>query len=472
MAIPSTRYVVSLLARMLDGGARRVPAHAGARMPARRGCIRAPGAPARPPRYARAVADPSRRAFLRMVGTGGASLALGCGDPAPAELAAAILEPSSDALLVSVWARGAREATIELSGGGAELVRVVPIAASGTGVLDLRGLPPGTAHELTVRAGDLRAGPYRAATAPRDDDPRPIRLAIAADVDPSAEFDSDLTGHLVDTRPELLVSLGDFPYADNGPPAVTAAEFRERHAEVRTLGKVRALLEAMPVRAIYDDHELVNDWDARTAAAEPARHAAGLAVWDEFFPLRDAAGDVRYRSWRWGAHAECFLLDCRRFRSASSDPDGPAKTMLGAAQRAWLTGALARSAATFKLVFTSVPLDFGSTGDDPWSGFPTERQAIFDAVLGIPGVVFFSADQHWFAAHRHAYGIREFQVGPLARDLRDPPPAAPGVLFRARRYNAGLVDIDGDRLTIAGLGADGARFYEETLTADELTPRP
>ncbi|HWU87345.1 MAG TPA: alkaline phosphatase D family protein, partial [Kofleriaceae bacterium] len=205
-------------------------------------------------------------------------------------------------------------------------------------------------------------------------------------------------------------------------------------------------------------------------AAEGARYAAATAVWDEFFPLRDPAGEVRYRSWRWGAHAECFLLDCRRFRSANADPDGPAKTMLGAAQRAWLTDAIARSTATFKLVFTSVPLDFGN-GDDHWAAFRTERQAIFDAVTGIRGVVFFSADQHWFASHRHAYGIREFQVGPFARGILTPPPPAPGVLFRERQYNAGLIDIDGDRIAIAGLGPDGARFYEETLTADELTPR-
>ncbi|HSK05778.1 MAG TPA: alkaline phosphatase D family protein [Kofleriaceae bacterium] len=417
------------------------------------------------------MADPSRRDWMRVVGAGGAALALGCGDHGPSDLAAAILEPSSDALLVSVWARRAREAVIEVRSDAGEARHAVPIAATGTAALDLRGLPPGTAHEITVRAGDLRAGPYHARTAPRDDDPRPVRIAVGADVDPSPEFDTDLPAQIVAAAPELLVMLGDFPYADNGPPAKDAPAFRDRHAETRTLGKVRTLLQAMPVRAIYDDHELANDWDARIAAAEPARRAAALAVWDEFFPLRDAAGEVRYRRWRWGAHAECFLLDCRRFRSANPDPDGPAKTMLGAEQRAWLTAAIAASTATFKLVLTSVPLDFG-TGDDHWAAFRTERGAIFDALVGIPGVLFLSADQHWFAAHRHAYGIREFQVGPLARGIREPPPPAPGVLFRHRQYNAGIVDIDGDRITVAGLGPGGARFYEETLTAAELTPRP
>ena len=424
--------------------------------------------------------DPTRRDFLRGVGAGGAAgaasavLGLGAGCDAPAaaatDLGAVVLEPSSDALIVSVWARVARAATIEIRAGDTELSMELPLGPSGTGAIDVRGLAPSTVHEVTVSAGGARLPPCFASTAPLDDDPRPVRIAVVADVDPSPEFDTDLARHVVDARPDLLVTLGDFPYTDNGPPALDVDAYRERHAELRTLQKARALFQAMPVRAIYDDHEFRNDWDARFALAEGARYAAATQVWDEFFPVRGAAGEVRYRSWRWGAHAECFLLDCRRFRSANADPDGPAKTMLGAAQRAWLEGAIARSTATFKLVFTSVPLDFGN-GDDHWAAFAAERQAIFDAVVGVRGVVFVSADQHWFAAHRHAHGIREFQVGPFARGILTPPPPAPGVLFRAQQYNAGLIDLDGERLTVAGLGPDGARFYEETLTADELTPR-
>jgi len=63
------------------------------------------------------------------------------------------------------------------------------------------------------------------------------------------------------------------------------------------------------------------------------------------------------------------------------------------------------------------------------------------------------------------------QVGPLGRGFGTPPPAVPGVLFRAVRYNAGLIDIAGDQLTLTGLGADGERFYQETLSAADLTPR-
>ena len=422
------------------------------------------------------MSEPTRRDWMRIVGVGAAGgavgAALGCGDNvAIGDLGAAVLEPSSDALLVSVWARAAREVTIEVRAGDTVMTAAVPIGPSGTGTLDLRGLAPGTPHEITVSAGQLRLPPCYASTAPRDDDPRPIRIAIAADVDTSPEFDTDLAGHLVDARPDLLVSIGDFPYTDNGPPAMDEDTYRERHAALRTLPQraraARGDAGARDLRRPRVPQRLGRALRRRRGRALRGRDA----VWDEFFPLRDATGEVRYRSWRWGANVECFLLDCRRFRSANGDPDGPAKTMLGAAQRAWFTGAIARSTATFKLVFTSVPLDFGA-GDDHWAAFRTERQAIFDAVVGIRGVVFVSADQHWFASHRHAGGLREFQVGPFARGIATPPPAVPGVLFRALAYNAGLIDIDGDRIAIAGLGPDGARFFEETLTADELTPLP
>jgi phosphodiesterase/alkaline phosphatase D-like protein len=417
--------------------------------------------------------EPTRRTLLQLMGAGIAGLAVGCGDnsvPDPSSVATAVLEPDPGSFLVAVWTRlGVPEATIEVRTAGV-LMREVPVAlADGIGVGAIGSLTPDTPYEVTIVVGDLRLGPHRVRTAPLPDDPRPVRIAISADVDPSPAFDSGMLDALAAEAPELYLSIGDFPYTDNGPPAQTVPEYRARHAEVRTHPPVRGLLEACGMCAIYDDHEFRNNWDAHFVAAEPDRYAAAMQTWDEFFPLR-VRGERKYRSWRWGAHLECFLLDCRRFRSANAAPDDAQKTMLGATQRRWLIDGVTRSSATFKLILTSVPLDFG-VGDDHWATFSTERDAIFAALVGTPGVLFVSGDQHWFASHRHAFGIRELQIGPLARGIGVPGPAAPGVLFRAERYNAGLVEIDGDRLTFAGLGDDGRRFYTETVTAAELTPR-
>jgi alkaline phosphatase D len=371
--------------------------------------------------------------------------------------------------MVAIWARAARAAIVEVRGGGRVLRRRVELADGGSGALDVGGLAPATEHEVTVTVDDVELAPCRARTAPVTGDPRPVRLAIAADFDPHPAFDSDLADHVATAAPDLLVTIGDCPYTDNGPPAQTLAEYRDRHALLRTHPRARRLLDAMAVRAIYDDHEFRNDWDAAFVAAEPERYRAAMTAWDEFFPLRGATGAVRYRSWRQGAHLECFLLDCRRFRSANAATDDDAKTMLGAAQLRWLVDGLSASAATFKLVFTSVPLDLA--GADAWSGFLQERARLFAAVLDVPGVLFVSGDQHYFASRRHAFGIRELQVGPFARGLGALPELAPGTLYQDARYNVALVDVDGDRLRLTGLGAGGERFHQESLTAADLTPR-
>jgi alkaline phosphatase D len=419
----------------------------------------------------------SRRDVLRLASASVARLAIGCGDndpphPAGPHHASMVLEPGSTAFSVAVWSSISRHVAVEVRDSRTSvLTSIVELDAARRAVLDVADLAPSTTYQVSLLCeGGITLGPHTVRTAPADDDPRPVRIAVSADLDPDPSFDSDLLAQLAAAAPELYVSIGDFPYTDNGPVAMTVDEYRARHAELRTAPKVRACFDTMGVRAIYDDHEFRNDWDASWVAKEPARYAAAMQVWDEFFPVRGATGEVRYRSWRWGANVECFLLDCRRFRSADSDPDGPQKTMLGATQKAWLIDAVKRSTAPFKLIFTSVPLDF-ALGDDAWHVFTYERDQLFGELVGIPGIVFFSGDQHFFAAHRHAHGIREFQTGPLARGLGTPGPDAPGVLFRSVQYNFGLIDVTADRLTVCGIGADGSCFYKEELSAADLTPR-
>ena len=413
----------------------------------------------------------TRREFLRTVGSTTAAWLVTCGDGAPVLAGSAVLDPDEDSAVVAIWSRlpGAlAEVTVRAPGRPATTTQV---ALDGEiAQLVVTGLVPDAVHEIAISVGGLALGPHQLRTAPRADDPRPVRVAIVADYDPNPVYASGLVDAVIAAAPEIAISIGDFPYTDNGPPARTVPEYRARHAETRCHPPVRALLEAAGMWAIYDDHEVRNDWDGRTRLEEPARYAAAVQVWDEFFPQRAAAGEIRYRRWRWGAHLECFLLDTRRFRSANDAVDDASKTMLGAEQLRWLIDGVTASTATFKLVLTSVPLDFG-TGGDHWASFRTERDAMLAALVGTPGVVFVAADQHWFASHRHALGVREIQVGPLGRGLGTPGPGAPGVLFRAVRFNAGVIDIDGDSLTLIGLGADGETFYRETLSAVDLTPR-
>jgi hypothetical protein len=150
--------------------------------------------------------------------------------------------------------------------------------------------------------------------------------------------------------------------------------------------------------------------------------------------------------------------------------------MLGSVQRQWLIDGLVASPAAFKLVFTTIPMDFGNDADD-WSLFRTERDLIWNTLLdaGVANVVFLSADQHWFAAHHHAAGFVEWQVGPLARSFRPPPPLVDGVVARITGvYNYGEVVITAGepaQLTFTARDPDGAALYTETLLAQTSPER-
>ena len=424
------------------------------------------------------MSDPSRRDVLRLAGA--VVVVSACGDnaatkPAGATSASAVFEPSSTGFLVSAWSQIETGVTIDVYDGAGLATTVHAEARADQAVVAVAGLEPSTTYRVEITGDGGTRTTHTVATAPALDDPRAVRLAVSADLDPQPRFESDLFEQIIATAPEVFVTIGDAPYTDNGPPAMTVATYRERHGAMRTAPHVRPWLEAMGVIAIYDDHEFRNDWDAMFVAAEPERYAAAMQVWDEFFPLSTTApiDDRRYRSFRWGANVECFMLDCRRFRSANVALDNADKTMLGAAQKAWFKQALAQSTATFKLVFTSVPLDYG-IGVDHWAGFTTEREELFAAIkaMGTTGILFLSGDQHYFAAYSHSYGLREFQVGPLARGLGTPGPTGPGVLFRDVRYNFGLLDITADALTIQGVGPGGLVFYKETFSAEQLAAQP
>jgi phosphodiesterase/alkaline phosphatase D-like protein len=419
----------------------------------------------------------TRREWLQGAGALGSAalvpgLGAGCSDVGAGTALVVEVEPTR--ALFAVWSSTASYATVEVRTGGVPIGRwEVRFGADGTGRVDATGLTPATAYRARITTSDgVELGESAFTTAPRDDDPRPVRIAVSADVDESPDYDSPIFDAVVAAAPELFVSLGDWPYADNGPPAITRGEYHDKYVQTRTAPRLDAWQRATSFRAIYDDHEFGNDWDGGDRLAEPARHEAALAAWDAWFPRR---GDgPRYRRWRWGASLECFLLDCRTFRSAAADPDVAGKTLLGDEQRAWLFDGLRTSTAAFCVVFTSVPLDFGH-GVDHWAGYTTERDAIFDALrtLDRPGVLFVSADQHWFAAHRHRYGLRELQVGPLARGLiAQPTSRPPGVITRDSQYNFGLIEVDATpRLTFRAVGATGLTFYTESFTPEDLRPR-
>jgi alkaline phosphatase D len=326
----------------------------------------------------------------------------------------------------------------------------VPLAPErdNTGRVALEALTPATryAYELVHADGRVR-GSF--VTAPGAADDVPVRLVWSGDLGASGYCRDVEDGYgifktMARHRPDFFLFLGDTIYADQpcgmrphvagvDYVAKTLADFHGKHRYNRADPALQAFFRGTSVFAMWDDHEVRNNFAGPTEPLMPF----GLQAVLDYWPIEGPAEEPRrlYRSVRWGRHLEMFILDVRQYRSDNAQPDGPAKTMLGAAQRDWLLAGLGASDATWKLVVTTVPLGMFTGGrySDSWSGanlfgfartgptgFVHERDAIlgFIRARGIRNVVVVSGDVHHAELIRHepapGFVVHEVMAGPLA----------------------------------------------------------
>ena len=191
---------------------------------------------------------------------------------------------------------------------------------------------------------------------------------------------------------DFFVLLGDSIYADFPSPAVpdhqarTLAEFRRKYAEVyatqKGINNWANLRAATAFFAIFDDHEVLNDFAGGAPAAstryfeettglvnQTKLYLNGLRAFHEYHPI---AGEVygsspgrtqdrqkfyRYRTF--GSDAALFLLDTRSFRDGPlAKPDvtnaedvarfleesfTPSRTLLGRSPTARVSCAICRT---------------------------------------------------------------------------------------------------------------------------------
>ncbi len=334
--------------------------------------------------------------------------------------------------VASIWLRSSGPALASVvhstdpGFGGSLESPAITLGASGNycGRIDLAGLSAGTTHYYRLRLRDPQfptsatvTPVFRFKTAPVAAAATDLTIGMVADIGNLAEY--DLFADLELQNPDLVLFLGDWPYSDSSPAATTQAAYRQKHLDARAEPNLQSLLSKAAIAPIFDDHEILNDWDA---GSDPSRVSLGRAAWLEAMPVRSPSGTV-YRSLRYGAATEFFILDTRTYRGNNSAPDLPGRPFLGPAQWNWLQTALTNSTATFKFIVTSVPLRYGTTNKDHWQGYMRERQALFSWLQAqrLSNVIFLSGDQHWSAVHHHREGFLEFQACPLAAGLRAPP---------------------------------------------------
>lgn len=358
---------------------------------------------------------------------------------------------------VSRWERASKFATVSPPVSRTESI-MTTAEADYTLIIPLEGLSPATRYRYHVLVGSVdrtvrRLSASLAAmgeftTLPDEKTSAAVTFAWSGDLGGQGRCRQGVGGYPIfdvihRQRIDFFLFLGDTIYSDNpcpSPPnepgadfkATTLQTYRTRHRYQRGAEALRRFLKAVPVYVIWDDHEVRNNFSGPFDEQMPA----GRQALREYWPIASSAHDPDrlYRRVRYGADLELFILDARQYRSRNADPDGPAKTMLGATQLTWLLDGLRASTATWKVIATSVPLSIPKGGDvnvpgyDGWAGgpdgtgFERERRMMVDTILShkLKNVVFLAGDVHFAQANAYdpdrdgVIDFHEYIAGPLS----------------------------------------------------------
>lgn len=277
--------------------------------------------------------------------------------------------------------------------------------------------------------------------------------------------DCDLAVHLGDyiyeygagTYPTSGQAHADRPVAPL-TEIVALADYRLRYATYRADPDLQRLHQVLPMITVWDDHETANDaYKDGAQNHQPgaegdwsARKAAAVQAYREWLPV----ADTPYSAYQVGDLATLFRLDTRlegreaqfsleKMMDGKTDPnalmaalsafrDGdwanPDRQMLGAAQEAWLAGALA--ASTLAGTHWQVLLQGVLMGN-----LKTPRDLMRQAGSGLPDFIRTRLEA---AAAASEAGL------PSNMDAWDGYPAA-----RARVFNAAL-EADANLVVLAG----------------------
>ncbi|MCP5118868.1 MAG: hypothetical protein GY953_49280, partial [bacterium] len=190
-----------------------------------------------------------------------------------------------------LWTRTSRPATLtlELSEDRdfPEAVRRTAITSEASGLtakLVLSFLKPDQTYYYRWTADDSVSdiGVFR--TAPLPWTPKNLRFVYSGDSDATningmpAVYDFKALDSAREDNPDFFIYLGDIVYTDShergeAGRAETLDEFREAYRAGRAIPALRDLLRETSTYAVWDDHEVADDWDPETV--DPLLFARG-----------------------------------------------------------------------------------------------------------------------------------------------------------------------------------------------------
>ncbi|HET6732862.1 alkaline phosphatase D family protein [Mycobacterium sp.] len=308
--------------------------------------------------------------------------------------------------------------------------------------VELSGLRPGRDYFYRFRTAGYVSPAGRTRTAPGAGSLAAMTMCVAS----CSNYEQGwFTAYrrLAEEHPDLVVHLGDYQYEYGaraggvrqhvGSETVTLANYRQRYAQYKTDPDLQAAHAAAPWLAVFDDHELADNW-ADEVAAKPSRvfrdrRAAALQAYYENMPLRRTAAprgiDMQlYRRVQWGSLATFHMLDTRQYRddqpcgdeiSSCASRTEPSRSLTGAAQERWLLNGFQQSRARWDVLgqqvfFSQVELTPGrgrGFNPDAWDGYAANRDRIVRGLVDSPvrNALVLTGDvhSHWAAEVRERF---------------------------------------------------------------------
>lgn len=380
-----------------------------------------------------------------------------------------------------IWSRAEGETTLNLLLFGAPALpikkqQMLTADHDYAAHFEVNRLRPDTIYFYAVWAGEVPlsaaveeavVGHFR--TAPSPQSVKPVRFAWGGDlggqnVCRDAADDYPIFHGIKRFEPDFFIGLGDMIYADG------VCEETGRYGNIQLPGDftqsadlenfwkhwhynwaapgLRDLLDETPYIAIWDDHEVVNDFGPLHDTRDTPPYTAGehllplgLQAFFDYNPIAVANNTPKrlYRNLRWGQQLELFILDTRQYRDPNFEADSTEaiKSALGREQLTWLKKVLAASDATWKVIISSVPISIptgssGAAGRDGWAdftesgGFENELREILEFLRDndIHNNLWITTDVHFASVFRYTpfgdspdFTAHEAVVGPLNAGL-------------------------------------------------------
>lgn len=407
-------------------------------------------------------------------------------------------------------------------------------AADGCVKVLAEGLTPGTRYWYRFSVDGWHS-PVGHTKTPGDDATANARFAVASCQQFAAGYYS-VWRAISQVDLDAVIFLGDYIYESGGgswPISVrrdtvgTAddlASYRAKYRLYRSDADLQAAHAAHAFIPVWDDHELVNDFDRTTITTYPERAAGAFQAWWEYQPVMPIEDNRIFRGARWGRVVDLSMLDTRQYRDPPikngngdklafgdtsvaplSEVHSPSRTILGAPQRDWLLdrlGAAQDDGVRWKVIGNqvmispirivnwdqpairsineSLPRNAGIyVNFDDWNGFFADRDRLTTHLAdeGVSDVAFVTGDVHHFfqaPVRRELDGpviAQEYTCGSVSsRGVDFVPPAAGELANLVRGADPGFAFTDFEHRGFGLLECTPERMSVDFVRVDALDP--